>query len=71
MLVFLCGEIFLLCLYFVTSGKITFIACAYLLVKKAKTFHIAEEQTMAFTRLNRVVSKVKSIVQTELNIYLI
>ena len=48
-------------------AKITFIACAYLLVKKVKTFHIAEEQTLALTRLNTVVSnlKLKELFKTE------
>ena len=48
-------------------AKITFIACAYLLVKKVKMFHIAEEQTLALTRLNTVVSnlKLKELFKTE------
>ena len=48
-------------------AKITFIACAYLLVKKVKTFHMAEEQTLALTRLNTVVSnlKLKALFKTE------
>ena len=46
---------FFLSLYFVT-GRITITACASLLVKRSRTFHIAEEQTLALMKFNSVVA---------------
>ena len=40
----------------ILTGRITIIACASLLVKRSRAFHIAEEQTLALMKFNAVVA---------------